>query len=163
LENTVKAEISGMQRYKTPAAPGEIVVKAISENEQVNATDNQFFRSGVSILLYLVKVLEPEIVDAVEEIAKAMDGPTKGHMKSLLRLIRYVVDIKDHELIIERKMGKDDDVWELHAYCNSDYAGNRDGCKSISSFIIYVLGCAISWQSRNQKSVTLSFQHTTTT
>jgi len=44
----------------------------------------------------------------------------------------------------------------MQAFCDSDYAGNQDGWKSISEFIIYVCGCPISWKSRGQKAVTLS-------
>ena len=84
-----------------------------------------------------------------------MDGPTMAHVKSLLRLIKYVVDTKDIGLVMEPTI-KDNDLWEMQAYCDSDYAGDRDGRKSISGFIIYVCGCPISWKSRGQKSVTLS-------
>jgi hypothetical protein len=49
-----------------------------------------------------------------------------------------------------------DNTWEMMAYCDSDYAGDKDGRKSISGFVIYIQGCLISWKSRSQKSVTLS-------
>ena len=44
----------------------------------------------------------------------------------------------------------------MTAYCDSDYAGDKDGRKSVSGFVIYIQGCLISWKSRKQKSVTLS-------
>jgi hypothetical protein len=47
-------------------------------------------------------------------------------------------------------------TWEMMAFCDSDYAGDRDGRKSVSGFVIYILGCLISRKSRSQKSVTLS-------
>ena len=47
-------------------------------------------------------------------------------------------------------------TWEMRAFCDSDYAGDKAGRKSISGFVIYIQGCLISWKSRSQKSVTLS-------
>ena len=44
----------------------------------------------------------------------------------------------------------------LHQFSNSVYVGDPVSRKSISGFILYVLGVLISWQSKGQKSVTLS-------
>ena len=156
LEHTFKSEISNLQRYKTPAAPGEIIMKAASDYEKVDAETHKMFQSGVGMLLYLVKFSRPKISNAVWEIAKATDGPTKAHVKSLMRLIKYVVDTKDHGLVMEPKNNDNNNLWEMQAYCDSDYAGDLDGCKSILGFIIYICGCPISWKSRGQKAVTLS-------
>ena len=42
------------------------------------------------------------------------------------------------------------------AFTDSDFAGDKDTRKSVTGFIIYFMGCAISWRSRSQKSVALS-------
>jgi hypothetical protein len=85
-----------------------------------------------------------------------MDGPTKKQVKSLHRIIKYVIDTKTYGLLMKPEGMSNGNHWELQAFCDSDYAGDRDGWKSVSGFIIYVLGCPISWKSRKQKSVTLS-------
>ena len=41
------------------------------------------------------------------------------------------------------------------AFTNSDFAGDKDTRRSITGFIIYFMGCAISWHLRNQRSVAL--------
>jgi hypothetical protein len=43
----------------------------------------------------------------------------------------------------------------MRAFCDSHYAGDKEGQKSISGFVIYIQGCLISWKSRSQKLVTL--------
>jgi hypothetical protein len=50
----------------------------------------------------------------------------------------------------------DDLTWELKAYSDSDFAGDTETRKSVSGFIIYLCGAAISWRSKGQKSVSLS-------
>jgi hypothetical protein len=49
---------------------------------------------------FLVKSSGPEISNAVREAAKGSVGPTKAHIKSLYRLIRFVVDTKNYGLVI---------------------------------------------------------------
>jgi len=44
----------------------------------------------------------------------------------------------------------------MKAFCDSDYAGDKDTRISVTGFVIYVMGALIAWRSRGQKSVTLS-------
>jgi hypothetical protein len=45
----------------------------------------------------------PEISNAGKEAAKVNIGETKAHMKSLYRLIKFVVDTKNYRLVMELK------------------------------------------------------------
>jgi hypothetical protein len=58
LEDAFKNDISKLQMYKTPAAPGEITMKAGSEREMVDAETHKIFRSRVGMLLYFIKIFE---------------------------------------------------------------------------------------------------------
>jgi hypothetical protein len=51
---------------------------------------------------------------------------------------------------------KKEPTWELKAFSDSDFAGDTETRKSVSGFIIYLCGVAISWRSKGQKSVSLS-------
>jgi hypothetical protein len=53
------------------------------------------FRMGAGMLLYLVKHSRPNISNSVREISKVADGVTEGHVKALLRTIKYVLGTKD--------------------------------------------------------------------
>jgi hypothetical protein len=156
MEKTFHEEIKNLREFKTPAVPGEIISRTEDETEIVDHQVHRSFRSGVGMLLYLIKFSRPDISNAVREIAKVMDGPTMIQVKSLYRLIKFVVDTKTHGLLMEPEESQDNNIWTLQAYCDSDYAGDKDGRKSVSGFIVYVLGCPISWKSRKQKAVTLS-------
>ena len=92
----------------------------------------KLYRSGVGMLLYLIKFSRPEISNAVREIAKVMDGPTPAHMKSLFCLIKYVIDTKHFGLVMMPEEPKIENIWELQAFCDSDYASDQNGHKSIS-------------------------------
>jgi hypothetical protein len=46
--------------------------------------------------------------------------------------------------------------WEIEAYSDSDFGGDKDGRKSISGLILLVSGVPISWRSKGQNTVSLS-------
>ncbi|KAL7501989.1 hypothetical protein ACHAXN_000113 [Cyclotella atomus] len=85
------------------------------------------YRSGVGMLLYLVKYLRPDIANAVRELSKVLDGSTKASFKEMLRVIKYILDTKEMGLRIKSKVPKSaDEPWDLVCYSNSDYAGDPD-------------------------------------
>jgi len=46
--------------------------------------------------------------------------------------------------------------WEIKAFSDSNFGGDKDTRRSVSGYVLYFMGCPISWMSRGQKSVTLS-------
>jgi hypothetical protein len=49
-----------------------------------------------------------------------------------------------------------DGSWNITVYSDSNWAGDLENRRSISGFIIFLLGCPIVWKSKQQQSVTLS-------
>ena len=107
------------------------------------------------MLLYLLKHSRPDLSNSIRELSKVMDGATKGHLKSMHRVVKYVLDTKNWRLKMNT-VNNDDKNWKIEAYSDSDYAGDRDTRRSVSGYIIMVNGCVVLWRSRGQKSVTLS-------
>ena len=109
------------------------------------------------MLLYLVKFSRPDISSSVRELSKAMDRSTDAHYKVLLRVLKYVVRTEDLGLIYDSGILVNfDGTWQIVAFCDSDFAGDKDNRISVTGFCIYIGKCLISWKSRGQKSVTLS-------
>jgi hypothetical protein len=46
--------------------------------------------------------------------------------------------------------------WNIQAFSDSDYAGDKETRLSVSGFIIYICGNAVAWRSKAQRNVTLS-------
>jgi len=84
-----------------------------------------------------------------------MDKANKAHEKALHRVIKFVQQTKEHRLVLAPTINENL-TWELRAYSDSDFAGDSDTRKSVSGFVIYLCGAAISWRSKGQKSVALS-------
>ena len=106
------------------------------------------------MLLYLVKHSRPDIANATRELSKSMDGATEVGFQELLRVIKYVLDTEKYGLKLEPK--KKDDMWNLEAFSDSDWAGDKQSRISICGYILYFCGVAIAWKSKGMKHVTLS-------
>ena len=126
------------------------------ENLILSKEAHKEFRSGVGMLLWLVKHSRPDIANSVRELSKVLDGPTKAAQKEMLRGIKYVLDTKDRGLKLLPKKVNRKEPWELVCFSDSDYAGDPDSRRSVSGYVLFAMGVPIVWRSQGQKSVTLS-------
>ena len=106
-------------------------------------------------LLYLVKHSCPNLANVTRELSKANDSANPATYKKFLCVIRYVINTKNLWLKVE-PMGNSNEPWEIICFSNSNYARDLVSRQSISGFILYVLHIPVSWQSKSQKSVSLS-------
>jgi hypothetical protein len=111
--------------YKTPAGPKTVIMRPESGDPLISKTDQTTYRSGVGMLLYLVKHSRPEMSNAVRELSKVGDGATKAHWKDLMRTIKYVIDTKDRGLKMTPRY-PEDSTYVLEGITDSEYAGDRD-------------------------------------
>jgi hypothetical protein len=156
IKKTFAETVAKLPKYKTPGTPGVGLVRA-KEGEQVaTAEEHSIYRSGVGMLLYLVKHSRPDIANAVRELTKCLIGPHPAAMKEMYRVIKFVLDTQSIGLRIEPKMKEKQVLFLLRGYCDSDWAGDKDNRKSVSGFVLFFCGVLIMWRSRQQVSVALS-------
>jgi hypothetical protein len=156
LERKFGSMVSNLQKYRTPGTPGKGVLRPKSEDEKVSIDEQALYRSGVGMLLYLVKHSRPDIANATRELSKCMDGATPAALKELFRVIKFVLDTRNFGLRIEPKGYTDFLEWVLVPFTDSDWSGDKDNRLSVSGFIMLLLGVPILWRSRAQRSVSLS-------
>ena len=113
------------------------------------------YRSGIGMLLYLVKHSRPDITNSVQELSKVLDCSTDGAYKEMLRCIKNVVDSKSLGLKIW-PVGNKREPWDIICFTDSDYASDPETRRSVSGYIIYAHGVPICWKSKAQRCVTLS-------
>jgi hypothetical protein len=101
IGKTFGEEVSKLSNYKTPGTPGQGLIRAMSENDIVESDKQSRYRTGVGMLLYLIKHSRPDICNAVRELTKCLNGVTPAAYKEMLRLIKYVLDTKDRGLKVE--------------------------------------------------------------
>jgi hypothetical protein len=145
--------VESVKFYKTPAIPRTTILRPTAEETMLSADDQKTYRSGVGMLLYLVKHSRPDIANAVRELSKVADGATKDHWKALLRVIKYVLSTENHGLKIKPSLKES---FYMEGISDSEYAGDKDSRISVFGYILYFCGAPIAWKSKAGKSVTLS-------
>ena len=69
--------------------------------QKISMEDQQEYRSGISMLLYLVKHLRLNLANVTRELSKANDGANLTAYKALLCIVKYVLGMKMLGLKIE--------------------------------------------------------------
>jgi hypothetical protein len=154
LEADFKKLIGKPKQYSTPAGPKTIIMRPEKGDKLISKSEQTIYRSGVGMLLYLVKHSRPEISNAVRELSKVGDGATYGHWKQLMRTIQYVLNSKTIGLRIKPTVL--DGTYTLEGISDSEYAGGKDTRVSVYGYVIYFCGAPIVWKSKSGKAVTLS-------
>ncbi|CAL8161243.1 unnamed protein product [Prunus armeniaca] len=130
----------------TPLAMNE----RLSKNDGSEAADEGEYRQIVGSLLYLTAT-RPDIMFAASLLARFMHNPTKKHMGTAKRVLRYIQGTIDFGIVFEK--GKET---TLIGYCDSDWAGSEDDMRSTSGYAFTLGSGVFSWASIKQNTVALS-------
>ena len=155
LEKKFGDQVKGLRTYLTPGTPSLNQNRPEDPALHLPAEKQKMYRSGVGMLLWLVKHSRPDIANCVRELSKVLDFSTEESYKELLRIIKYVLDTKQLGLKL-KPTGERNEPWQMECFTDSDYAGDPVSRRSVTGYIIYILGVPICWKSSSQKSVTLS-------
>jgi hypothetical protein len=68
------------------------IVRPANELKVIKVNFQSRLRSGVGMLLYLIKNSRPDIANVVRELSKCMDDATLAAYKEMLRVIRFLLD-----------------------------------------------------------------------
>jgi hypothetical protein len=83
LDKKFDGEVNKIHSYIIPGTHQFKIVRPTNELEVIEADLQSRFRSGVGILLYLIKYSRPYIENVVRELPKCMDGATLAAHKKM--------------------------------------------------------------------------------
>ena len=136
--------------------PGTKGVKLLrNPSTVVTKEEDEHYRSGTGLMIFLIKHSRPDLNNPVRELSKALDCPSPAAYKEMLRVMKFSIDTEELGSFInpyEQEIG----MWEILAFSASDFAFDIETRISVARFIIYVIGAQISWRSKGMKSVTLT-------
>lgn len=143
---TQKLEQFNMTNAKTVSTPVDTntVYQRNTSTEPVDFPYGQL----VGSLIWLSSQTRPDLAYPVSLLSRFLSNPSDSHVKAAKRVLRYLSGTKDHGITLGGKL-------DLAAYCDSDFAGDRDNRKSTSGHVI-LYGGPISWYSKQQSTVALS-------
>ena len=138
-----------MDSAKSRIAPLDAGTSLIKEGEPVQP--NTPYRKLVGTLLYLSTKTRPDIAHAVGMMTRHCSAPTKEHWEAGKQILRYLTGTQNLGLLYT-----DTKYQKAYGYSDADYAGDKDGRKSISAHVFIYGGAAISWHSKLQATVATS-------
>ena len=92
----------------------------------------------------------PDIAFSVNQLCQFMHSPISDHWTAAKRVLRYLKGTIDHGLSFPKSSLK------IHAFSDSDWAGNPDDRRSTTGFGIFLGPCLVSWSAKKQHVVALS-------
>ena len=117
--------VKTQQTTETPSNPGFHVVRNIPTAIFVTDEEQKLYRSGVGMLLYLVKHSRPDLSTGTQELSNVMDKAMEGHMRELCRVFKYALDTQNIGLKLKPE-DNDNKQWELKACSDADFAGDKE-------------------------------------
>ena len=137
----------GMESCKPTST--QMVQKESSANddqEMLEGSEAETYRSGVGILMYF-KRHRFDLHYAAKSLAMASSSPTKGHMRRLKQVLRYM----HLELIRPREQ-----LTELVGWCDGSWADLDEKRRSTTGGLLMLGGACVAGWSRTQKPTALS-------
>ncbi|XP_028067253.1 uncharacterized protein LOC114270061 [Camellia sinensis] len=107
------------------------------------------YRSIVGALQYLT-ITRPDISFAVNHASQFMHAPTVAHFNTVKRLLRYIQGTLHHGLFFTPGS------LNLHAFSDSDWAGDVLDRKSTTGYCVFLGSNLISWSAKKQSTVSRS-------
>lgn len=127
------------------------------ENNEIKQNDEQTkekfpYREAIGHLMYLSNKTRPDLTYAVNYESRSMENPNNKDLNNVKRTMRYLKGTLNSKI----KYNKDEKLTKLEAYCDADYAGDKETRKSTSGYIMMYCGGPVHWCTRKQPIVALS-------
>ena len=109
------------------------------------------YKSAVGSLWYAANGTRPDITYAVNVVSQFSTNPGNVHWQAVKRILRFLNGNKNFGITYTKEDGV-----RIVAYSDSDWAGDVDGRRSRTGYVVYISGGAVAWMSKSQKVVALS-------
>ena len=141
-----KFGLKGCKSVATPLISNEKLIK----DDGAEPADSNLYRKIVGSLLYLTAT-RPDVMFAASLLSRFMHNPTKTHMGTANRVLRYIAGTVDYGIKYDKG-----EAAILVVLCDSDWGGSEDDMRSTSGYAFSLGSGIFSWASVKQQSVALS-------
>ena len=143
----------GMESCKPTSTPMVRKESAANDDqEMLEGSEAETYRSVVGILMYF-KRHRFDLHYAAKSLAMASSSPTKGHMRRLKRVLRYIQGTRDMHLELVRPR---EQLTELVGWCDGSWADLDEKRRSTTGGLLMLGGACVAGWSRTQKPTALS-------
>ena len=142
-----------------PAVAGSVLSPEVPEEEKVDDGTHSKYRSAVGKLLHNCRWTRPEIWNIVRELTRGVKGPSKAHVLSAGKCMKYCVDTPERGWFLKpnRKWdGSKEFQFVIKGRSDSDFAKCPTTRKSVSGWNVKLEDAPVIVKSGMQRSPTLS-------
>lgn len=108
------------------------------------------YQKLIGSLMYLAVLTRPDIAYSISYLSQFNNCYNENHYHYAKRVLKYLQKTKDYCLIYRKE------YTELKGFVDADWASDSLDRKSYTGYCFTMCGSVISWQSRKQKTVSLS-------
>jgi len=113
------------------------------------------YQCKVGSLMWVSQVTRPDVAHAVHLMARFASNPTTRHHELVDDIFRYLKHTSDLSIVLESS-DNPDSILRLEAYSDADWAGDREGGRSTTGYLVRLNGIVVDWKSQLQSTVALS-------
>jgi hypothetical protein len=138
----------------TPMTPGthlSAVPSPLPAEDTEYMKDKPYLRA-VGKLNYLALATRPDIAFTVSTLARFGSNPGPAHWQAVKHLLRYIKGTMGYKITY----GPSPHPTAYLSFSDADYAGEIEGARSTSGWVILMGGGAVSWSSKLQTQVARS-------
>ncbi|POM69384.1 LOW QUALITY PROTEIN: Integrase catalytic core protein [Phytophthora palmivora] len=136
----------------TPQVAGLTLEPDMKMSAQQIAAQPYDYRGIVGSLQYLVRGTRPDIANAVRELSKFLSCYNRTHWDEARRVLKYLKGTSTYGLFFDGKMR--DVTYEV--YTDASFACQSKERKSVTGYVVKMVGTSVSWCSTKQGGVSLS-------
>ena len=125
---------------------------ANSDDEMLEEPEAETYRSIVGVLMYF-KRHRFDLHHVAKSLAMASSSPTKGHMRRLKRVLRYIQGTRDMHLELIRPR---EQLTEMIGWCDGSWADLDEKRRSTTGGLLMLGGACVAGWSRTQKPTAMS-------
>ena len=148
IELANKCGIDKYRKANTPMRPSELLYP---DENGTFFEDIELYQSVTGSLLFIARLIRPEILFAVIQLTKFASNPLKVHYEAALRIVQYLFNTVDLVLKFEKPK-----FMSLTGFSDSDWANDVIDRKSYSGYTIYLNGNPVVWSCSKQKLISQS-------
>lgn len=128
-------------------------IRFLTKDEESPSANTQEYQSKIGALNFISRYTRPDISYVTSFLAP---DPKEIHMDALNHVMMYLNHTADKTLRIHPSRTGTAETWEINTYSDADYADHSDSSESTTGMAIFLNDSLIAWESKKQKSTTLS-------
>jgi hypothetical protein len=121
---------------------------------ELNTREHSIYRQIVGSLMYAMVATRPDIAFSLSILSRFLHKPIKLHLQLAIYVLRYLKGSLTQSIVYRQYS----DNTEIIGLTDADWGGCYNTRRSMTGYIYFLAGGAISWKSMRQNSITLSSQ-----